>query len=280
MIDESRKYFHYQVGANPLGGHLDTPTPQDIPAHAFSSLPSAGGYVESRGEVFNFQQIISCTAAYTRLSGRETDTNTKWSVLLTSVVEGLNILEAVEADRVVTQISVDFHHDTGPVYHFIGSHIDGLRIGGFNVKVIMNDRLLGVGEHAKGARAGVTHPIFAETGQQQAGKLLKSAGDADEKTGEWLKERFGWMAPGKKKDDCKITSFSLVEGFEGEHLPEHYGHTIIIPEIGKIIFGEVYEFPCNGPVMASMIRAELGCNVVGTASVGGGSVGGTTMPPS
>jgi hypothetical protein len=279
MQSGTKKTFHFQTDANPIGGFVSKPTPQNIPAHASISLPSAGGYVESRGESFNFEQVLSCSAAYTRVSGRETEEGATWSMLTTSVVENLNILEVVTAQRVVSQIAATYYGDKEPEYRFIGSHIDGLRIGGYDVKVLMNPRLNSVGERGKPAVKGVTWSDFCETGRGQAGKLVEGASSADEETGKWLKHRFGWMAAGRENNDCRICQFSLVDGFEGYFPGWHYGHTVVIPEFGRIIFGEGYKFPCNGPVQVSMVRAELGCNVKGQASAAVGVVGGTPIPP-
>ncbi len=125
---------------------LETPHKKVVPSQASVALPAVGGHATTRTEAFNFDEIVSCRAAYTRVTGGQIEEDGSWSTLVTSVVEGLNILEAVKADRIVAQISVGISSDGGnPTISLAGSHFDGLRLGGCDVSPTLNPKLLGLG---------------------------------------------------------------------------------------------------------------------------------------
>jgi hypothetical protein len=274
MQSKSRKNFYFQTDANALGGFLEKPFQKIIPSCASASLPPTGGYVETRSEGFNFEEILSCSSAYTRVSGREVEKNGPWSLLVTSVVEGLSILEVVTAERIVGQISVEYFPDGRPprIVH-IGSRFEGLRIGGYEVHPKMNPVLMSVG----GDAAGVGPAAYQETGRTQAGKLIASAKQAGEDTVSWIEERFGWMAADRGAGNGGLVLCSLVDGIEEAFPGRSYGHVVEIPEFGRVFLGEM--LLSGNTIQFSMVRAELGCNVHGSASAASGVVGGHTVPP-
>src|ERR1700753_2690021 len=106
MRPNSTKTFYFQSDAHPLGGFVKHPAQKTITSQAHSSLPGVGGHVSSSTGAFNHDSIISCRAAYSRVSGREQQIDGPWSVVSTSVVEGLNILEVVTAERIVAQTTI------------------------------------------------------------------------------------------------------------------------------------------------------------------------------
>ena len=79
---------------------------------------------------------LSYEAAHTQVAGnRETKPgHDGYTTLVTSVVEGLNILDVVTADLVVAQISTD-HPLVGyvPSITFLGTRFENLRIAGHKV---------------------------------------------------------------------------------------------------------------------------------------------------
>jgi hypothetical protein len=278
MQSDVRKTFYFQTDANPLGGFIEKPFEKNIPSHASSSLPNTGGYIDSRGEDLNFEDIVSVSAAYTRLSGREVQRNGPWSILVTSVVEGLNILEVVTAERVVAQISATYYPDRKyPKVSLAGSHFEGLRIGGYDASPVLNPRLLNVGCNAEDAEAGITWPVFQETGRAQAGKLVEYAGETGGDADRWIVERFGWMNSKEPREDGLVLC-SLVDSVEEEIPGRPFGWVVVIPDFGRVFLGEL--LVTRATVQLSMVRAELGCNVGGQVTGGGGGVGGHTVPPS
>ena len=263
------KSFHFHAHANSLGGVLETPHKQVVPSQASVALPPVGGHAAVRTGAFNHEEIVSCQAAYARVTGGEGDKD-HWSTLVTSVVEGLNILETVKADRIVAQISVEHPKDGGkPSFSLAGCQFEGLQLGGYLVAPTLHPKLLGVGSVDR-----LEWPIFHETGQEQAGKMISTAGAHPGKDIQWVTDRFQWMTKAKA-DSCVLCS--LVAGFDHPGPGRAFGHALEIPHFGKIFLGELLVHPSS--IQLSMIRAELGCATTGQMGIASAAVRGGTIPP-
>jgi hypothetical protein len=278
MRSNAKKTFYFHADANSLGGFIDKPFQKAIPSQAAISLPPVGGHATARSDAFNFEEIISCRAAYTKVSGSLVAEGGAGAVLVTSVVEGLNILEVVKAERIVAQIAVE--HSGGGGFsqiHFTGSSCEGLKIGGHDASPTFNTDLL---ESVGGtARKPVDRALFQQTGQQQAAKLKKAVADgAKPNDYSWLVDRYGWMDDASR-DQAKdgFLLCSLVNGVNQEIPGRSFAHVLDIPEFGRIFLGEVMVFPAR--LQLSMIRAELGCSTGGGGNGPTVGVGIHTIPP-
>ena len=138
-----QRQFYYHSDASPLGGHITYPFEKIISTAASSSLAQAGGHVSSRVESFRLDHIVSVAAAYSHISGVKHESNGNWTTLTTAVVEKLNVLEVVTADRIVARLAVE-HPAVGykPRVSFVGVQFDNLRIAGHNVVPKLNLNLL------------------------------------------------------------------------------------------------------------------------------------------
>src|SRR5262249_39592274 len=99
--------FAFRASAAALGGFFTRPFCEPLPVQAASLLPSVGGYGSARVEHFRFHELISFRAAYTQVIGVEDkneDGASARSTLALAVVEGLNVLDMVTADRVVGRL--------------------------------------------------------------------------------------------------------------------------------------------------------------------------------
>jgi len=280
MQSNAQKVFYYHADANSLGGFIEEPFEAVVPDVSSISLPPAGGYVTHRTDASNFKEIISCRSAYTRVSGRAIAEDGPWSTQVTSVVEGLNILEIVTADRVVLQISVEHPREgSAASISFAGSHFEGLRIGGSEVCPRLNSRLMGTGSEADNDSSPILWPALLQAGHGQAREIVQSVtGRANRSGWEWALQRYGWMDEKReqKKDGCVLCS--LVDGVEGTVPGKTIGHFVEVPDFGRIFLGEIMAFPHS--IQLTMVRAELGCNVHGKVSAASSHINGSTMPPS
>jgi len=279
MRSDAKKTFYFHADASSLGGFIEKPFQKHLPPQASASLPSVGGHISTRTEAFDFEGVISCRAAHTRVSGRHLEEDGSASILVTSVLEGLNILEIVKAERIVAQVTAEFPATGGfPRISFAGTHFDQFVIGHSGAEIALNPGLLGFAT-GKAARAVLTQALFHETGKQQAAKLVKSVkAEADQNTLRWLTDRYGWMDSDRKPEKDGFSLCSLVDGVGGEIPGKSFGHVIDIPDFGRIFLGEVLVYP--GSIQVSMVRAELGCSTHGSVSVGSAAVRGGTIPPS
>ncbi len=261
-------YFHAE--ASSLGGFIEQPIKKVVPAQAAASLPTVGGHVANSTGALNFEGVVSCTSAYTRVSGRHLETDGTPSTMVTSVVEGFNLLEIITADRIVAQVSIE-HPVTGgdPIVTFTGSRFEGLKIGGQDASLTLNSSLFGAGAGA----APISWSLFQKTGKLQAAKLVKSA-QSGGAAYQWVVDRYSWIGPAKTPGSILC---SLVDGINPAVPGSSFGHVMDIPSFGKVIFGEVVAFPTA--VHLSMIRAELGSPTSGGMTAAYTVVNGTTVPP-
>ena len=278
MRSEAKKAFYFQANANSLGGFFEKPFQKVIPSQSSVSLPPSGGYVTSRTEAFNLDDVISCRSSHTRVSGNEVQTNGPWSVLITSVIEGLNILNVVTAERIVAQISAEYPSDGGsPRIGLAGSHFQDLRIGGFLAYPALNRGLLQPKPGSDASHSQLTWTNFQQTGREQAARLIDSTKGDDQNASSWIAERFGWLNSDRKLEDGGYTLCSLVDGVDQAIPGRSFGHVVEIPDFGRIFLGELLVTQTS--IQISMIRADLGCVHSATATAGSGVVGGHMVPP-
>jgi hypothetical protein len=144
----SSHYFHAEAHA--LTGKLTLPFEQEIKKQAFVKLQGNSeelllegeankklkekkapeNYLSQHAKNFRFEGIISYSAAHTQVSGHRSKKHEgAFVTLASSVVEDLNVLNVVTADRVVAQISTTHFPDVyAPKVTFLGTHFENLRI--------------------------------------------------------------------------------------------------------------------------------------------------------
>jgi len=266
-------FYSFRADANALGGILEKPFRIPVPTLAPVSLPAAGGFALARSEGFTLDNIVSCRSAYTRVSGEENSEDESISILVTSVVEGLNILEVVTAERIVAQLSILIPKDREELrVSTAGSRFEGLRVAGHcrdpqlsqELQTYQNVR------DEKGSPQGATWDNLWEIGKEQAETVTNAF--AGRHNAAWAESRFAWMKRSDAESNASVMC-SLVEGF-APGKPEHCGHVVDIPEFGRFFFGEL--LLTDQSVQLVSIRAELGCAVKGKITincVGGGGAG-------
>lgn len=269
---QSRSYS-FRVDANALGGFLEEPLRKIIPAVAPVSLPPVGGIASARSDAFNFDEIVSCSSAHTLVTGTEHHADGSISMLTTAVVENLNLLEVVTADRIVAQVSISIPKGSGEIQiSLAGTRFEGLRLAGRHTQPAMNAALSPSPTGADRNALPLSWQDIQKAGKSQAKRLVdgfKARGDKD--ADQWAQTRHGWMTvdppPGGK------LLCSLVDGFAAQDSIGSCGHIVEIPGFGRFFFGELRV--CRDSVQLVAIRADLGCPVKGKITVSSGGGGGT-----
>src|SRR5260370_31006139 len=105
MNASKRRVFYYHADAAPIGGHFTKPDEKLVHSHGSSSLAQAGGHVSARVSSFNLDKLVSFDHAYSEIHGTVTKTGS-WTTHVTSVVEGVNVLDMIKADRVIPVLHV------------------------------------------------------------------------------------------------------------------------------------------------------------------------------
>src|SRR3981189_30364 len=143
MNASTNRTFHYHADASPLGGHITHPFEKVLHTQASTSLAQAGGHAESRSESFQMDNTVTSGPAYSHATGVKNKTTDAWTTLITSVVENLNVLEVVTADRIVSKLHVEYsQRGDHPRVSIIGSKFVNLRVNGESINPILDIDLL------------------------------------------------------------------------------------------------------------------------------------------
>jgi hypothetical protein len=281
MLEPTHDYY---AEANVLSADLELPLRDEIKPRASVKLPKDGHYQFKHAESFRFEGILSYQSGYTQVAGHPSSKTAGFTTLATSVLEGLNVLDVITADRVVAQIStVHPAYGTGqvPSVTFLGTRFDNLRIGGHKIEV---DRSLDIlGPRSEDDRSYFDDPKVLGRISDQYKTIARAENLPDWAAKDYPKGRPALNGSGHL--ECSVVSG--VKGAPGTP----FGHVIDLPHFGKIFLGElqVQREPGN-PTKGindaytfhlTMIRLEMGCLAKGSAKIvaldsnGTGSGGGT-----
>jgi hypothetical protein len=136
----------YHAEAHGLSGYFHHPVYQRINEQALVNLyDDRDGHIVEQERDFDLERVVSFRAAHSRVSGSRSLKNRGWVTLSTSIVEGLNVLEVITADRVISQVSTDHAYENGhvPTVTFLGSQFVNLRLTGFEIQPRFNYGICG-----------------------------------------------------------------------------------------------------------------------------------------
>ena len=281
MSETTYRTHAYHAEATILEGHLRLPLAQQIQPQAYAKLPEEGGYIAQRSEDYRLESVISYRSAYTQVAGNlDVKPGHGWATLTTSVVEGLNVLDVLTADRVVCQISTE-HPLEGyvPSVSFLGTRFENLRIGGHLLDVYLDLDI--VGSRPEGDRAYTTNPGFLERVASQYSRIREHQELPPD-----LAERYNRLS--STLGSPEAVECSLVNRAAGGYPGKCCGHLLTIPNFGRVTLGKLTlchedfkagtEIPEKTTLRLTMVDMEFGCAIAGRAAVGTGSTNGTTRP--
>jgi hypothetical protein len=222
---------------------------------------------------FRLEGIVSYQSGYTQVAGaRSLKHEGRYSTLATSVIEGLNILDILTADRVVAQISTAHPLDGAvPEVSFLGTRFENLRIAGHKVELDTNLDILG--PRPVEDKSYFDNQNVMDRMAQQYENL-----STHENLPDWASERYPrdnekWRMTDRDRAD--IVQCSLVNRVSTSQ--KSFGHVIDVPHFGKFFLGELQvkrEPACKieeydaYTFHLTMVRAELGCTTSGTTGAG------------
>lgn len=280
MSETCGRTHKYHAEASVLEGQLQLPLFQKIHPQAYSKLPEEGGYIAQRAEDYRLESVISYSSAYTQVAGnRDVKPGRGWSTLTTAVVEGLNVLDVLTADRVVCQIGTE-HPLEGyvPSISFLGTRFENLRIAGHPVTIDYDHDILG-DKPPSDAAYTLDSALRARVADQY------SHIHATPELPQDLREKYNQLSSalgGREAVEC-----SLVKHVVGAFPGRSFGNVIRIPHFGTVTLAKLqlihdqfsdHGAPRTTTVKLTMLDLNLGCAVSGSGSVGAGSTNGETRP--
>lgn len=277
-VKERTHKYHSEASA--LKGHLRLPVSQEIEPQVHTKLPETGGYLTQRAEIYRLESVISFRAAYTHVGGNRSDKpGGGWNTLTTTVVEGLNVLEVVTADRVVGQMITDHPLDGFvPSISFLGTRFENLRIAGHPIELEFDQGIFGpkpVNDLPYTHDAGFVSRVSRQYDRIRQNKNLPDA----------LQERYNRLS--STLGDSEEVECSLINQAAGL-IPGPgtiFGNVITIPGFGTITLAkltvkhedphEKTKVPKKTTFTLTMIDCELGCAASGKVPIGNGTSNGT-----
>ncbi|MFZ3214815.1 MAG: choice-of-anchor P family protein [Candidatus Acidiferrales bacterium] len=272
-MDPVKKTYLYNAQAYGFSGAINRPFGHDTDVHAGTSVPTSGGFETARAENFSLQGVASYKAAYSLVTGNKNEKDGSYNALATATLEGLNILDMVTADRIVSRVaSKQFIDDPEPTILTIGTRIENLRVAGCPVQAEMDNELF--------RKFGTYETFLAEYDKnQQTRELIQTrllGNKPKSDVPEFLRERYNWFDKGVFASKG-IVLCTLVKNIRTD-CPDVqiYGNVIVVPQFGRIYLGE-FEIQRFQRTL-SVFRVELGSGVAGSAGGPGTGGGGSTFP--
>jgi hypothetical protein len=234
--------FRHHASAAAFGGYMTAPFTEALTTQAASVLSPVGGYGSARVENYRYHQIVSFDVGYSQVIGtRRLDRkgNTVHETLSQAVVEGLNILDIVTADRVVSRLASEYVESEPPdEYRFrpIGSYFVNLRIAGCRI----------------GDASGVLQPrgeLLANVTSSTIVGNLVDKGTLTDLQGEKFQRVRRCNSLGKEIQPdyphrLRLSLFDLPR-FEAPGLAKLKGDVIDVPGFGTVTLGEFIVSPTD-----------------------------------
>jgi hypothetical protein len=272
MAAPPERVHHFHGEAHVFEAHLQHPLTGDIKPQNYVKLLSEGGYILENTKDYRADNVVTFKSAHTHVAGHKSPKQGHgWITLATSVIEQLNVLEVVTADRVVAQASTE-HPEVGhvPNVTFLGTRFENLKIAGVPVSLKLKFPLTTLTppgpdvtylDDAKFLREIGCAQLFSGV-QSQWEAYLKDRNKA--KPTACAKGSLAYDLSFKDQSDLDLDSIKIE------------GNVITVPEFGKIFLAEL-AVECD-TFHLTMIRLDLGCIAMGTMSLGHNLVNGGTQP--
>jgi hypothetical protein len=146
-MNNSGAHHIYHAHALGVAGQIDRPAPQLIKSQASTSLSPTGGYGSDHTQNFEVKGVISFRSAFVEVAGSYDSGSDSHTTVASAVVEDLNIMGIVTADRIVARLASS--HPKGdegknqadadkqlagePSVSPIGSYFENLKIAGIAI---------------------------------------------------------------------------------------------------------------------------------------------------
>ncbi len=293
MSEERYHTYHAQAGV--LHARLQLPLAQEIKPQAFTKLPERGGYLSQHSHNYRLEGIVSYRTAYTQVAGNlELKDGHGWATVATSVIEHLNVLDVVTADRVVAQVSTEHPLKDGyiPKISFLGTRFENLRIAGHPVKVEIDHNFLGSRADDDSAYCGNQKLLERIASQARLAEGLEAFPHED------LDDFNEDPCPKDDPDvenpayhesiECSLVSGAKLDQADDSYPGKCFNHVIDVPNFGKVYLAnlrlkhEDYQkgtgVPKRTTVDLSMVKLKMGCLAAGTMAIGNTRTNGGSHP--
>lgn len=282
--------YSYHAHAYGFAGQLERPFRHIIPTQATAALGTTGGQGRHRVDGFRHEGIISFDAAYVEVGGSYDECHNQHTSFSSAVIEKLNILDMVTADRVVSRIAVYSGDMDDPksenTYNITGSHFDNLKIAGNKIDVKLATHIFQENNsHSKLAKKHKAGDLDEWLLASKLGKLKEPDLQKLEEEYHALEGMSGVVKAWKQKPSTRAVDHIPFSPLNHMNIEDHagkdtelrgFGSIICIPKFGVVRLAELsfHHHHC----ILTMLRVDMCSSGTGTTTTGG-SGGGGTRPP-
>jgi len=235
------EYHEYHVDAQLVNAEFKRPAARKIEEQGFLSLEGESDrFFFQKAQPFNTNGLISYESGYTRVAGSKSDKH-GWVTLATAVVEGLNILEVITADRIVAQVSTIHPPTDGhvPSVTFLGTRFEGLRVNGHLVEAKMSLDICG--SKPPHDRLYSEDTAFLDRVEQQTKDIVSTGlpSPLGVQYSNQLKQITGYKKPPASyaKGYESTVKCSVVKSVGAIPSVKSYGNILHIPDFGYVALG-------------------------------------------
>jgi hypothetical protein len=263
-------YSGHTVGASAQFHRLDDVENLNhvIPTLGASVLPVTGGLSTGHAESYSFdvdqprqRTLLSVARVDSTASGKEFPD--RFETEIEAEIESIHVVEKLHIDRArLHMLSTLRKGEAEPLVSSTGNRIEGMRLGGVSVKIVVDEEPL----HASGSKA-------------QLAAFYKRQSD-DYRRKHWWRfctpANTDELAAQHGHYNWSLVSEIRMEGPEIEKQDISIeGYTIHWKGFGRLILGEVIVRGNNR--QATLVRLEMGSNAAGNGSVGCGQTNGQVI---
>ena len=293
-ISDVHPEHDFHAEAHALSGRMELPVNQEIPKQAAVSLNDwRGGHSFQRTDNYSLEGVIAFKSGYTHVSGNPSKKQGHgWVTLATSVLEGLNVLDVITADRMTAQVSTEHAIVEGyvPQVTFLGTQFENLRVGGYPVELELDLNVCG--EKPSGDRSYLAETSFLDRVNQQRSAVWENGDLPTKVRTEYYEERQNLAAVRKQNGfgkEVRSVKCTLVKSIKPIPVATICGNVLQIPGFGVVSLAdlEVGVKPIYDPQSSrseshyftlTMINMRMGCIGEGMLAAGTVSANGHNKP--
>jgi hypothetical protein len=240
----------YDANSLVFSASLTEPIDKAEVKQGFIELPQTGGYEFAQVPPLQLKGVASHGGGYSQVAGHPNSDGTGAVTLATAVVENINVLDILTADRVVGQITTELAFDGSvPSVSFIGTRFDNLRIAGEPIDIEPHLDILG-------PKPNNDESYFNDPGVFS--RIVHQYSNIKRMVGlpKWASDQFSWDPTEVQREHrMNLSLVNSVSGAPGKS----FGHVIDLPFFGKIFLGElmITREPINaGPRLETAVATQ------------------------
>ena len=276
-MDHARR-FHFHGHALGVAARIRRPEDRSLPVQACSSLPVTGGEHQSEIGPTELGKWISFQSAATSMRGDYTDRDaavamTRGDVAFDAVpvetvvkssVRGLSVLGRLFVGVAEMGLTSRSSQNPGqPSIQVNGARLEDVRVDNSRLKITLAEQLFRDHDTKEKLATAFTKDLH----KRHAHMFLRPGAQP--------------AAPERLPEAGGVVKCTLVGemAWAGEPHPTATidGHALIIPDFGKVYFGEMVITECSRRL--TMVRCQLGSDDGGEVSAAEGEANGHTWPP-